>query len=383
MLATLTLLLYISQSTSIADFAKLFNDSTVNTTKPANRSVVSTTQLTTTQLSTTQLSTTRFVSQCSLIKEFRLNVSSHQNTKTYNIGILVIVDNHNTDKDYKIATDSLICYARLQNYTMEHVYIDENADLIKMCPHKDKMLRRHCVAAHYIKKHDWTLFVDADIGVINPNHRIEEYIDDTVPLIFYDRFYNWEVAAGSYLAKNSEYASYFLNEWANFEYRLPNSFHGTDNGLLHMILIEQLAPFAVIERGICQRWLNNSKSYDDLFVFQACTRMVLGANRHWPGKLKLLGKGKAWSRDGWITGTKYCAHDFLFHGWKLSKLGGEWHMPFANPDDLAKCDKGFATFTTKPGVLASVDEIEDIMCRKYVDVERNLFQNVGRLGQKF
>ena len=96
------------------------------------------------------------------------------------------------------------------------------------------MLKRQCIATHYIKKYDWTLFLDGDIGVINPNHRIEEYIDDTVNLIFYDRYFDWEVTAGSYLAKNSPYTTYFLNEWANFQYRLPNSRNGRDNGLLHV-----------------------------------------------------------------------------------------------------------------------------------------------------
>lgn len=48
---------------------------------------------------------------------------------------------------------------------------------------------------------DWVLFLDADIGVINPDHLIEEFIDPSYDLIFYERSYNLEIAAGSYLAR--------------------------------------------------------------------------------------------------------------------------------------------------------------------------------------
>ncbi|KHJ75284.1 hypothetical protein OESDEN_25100 [Oesophagostomum dentatum] len=72
------------------------------------------------------------------------------------------------------------------------------------------------------------------MGVVNPKRRIEEYIDPSAEIIFYDRFYNWEVAAGAYLAKNTEWTVEFLNGFANYENRLPKSFHGTDNGGLHV-----------------------------------------------------------------------------------------------------------------------------------------------------
>jgi hypothetical protein len=57
----------------------------------------------------------------------------------------------------------------------------------------------------WMKDNQWTadyvLFMDSDIAVINPRHRIEEFIDDRFDLTFYDRFFNREIMAGSFLAR--------------------------------------------------------------------------------------------------------------------------------------------------------------------------------------
>ncbi|VDM60162.1 unnamed protein product [Angiostrongylus costaricensis] len=81
---------------------------------------------------------------------------------------------------------------------------------------------------------DYILFLDSDMGVVNPKRRIEEFLDENAEVIFYDRFYNWEVMAGSYLIKNSNWSRTFLQGFADYEFRLPKSFHGMDNGAIHV-----------------------------------------------------------------------------------------------------------------------------------------------------
>ncbi|RCN51242.1 hypothetical protein ANCCAN_02603, partial [Ancylostoma caninum] len=97
-----------------------------------------------------------------------------------------------------------------------------------------RFFQRHCIVANTLPQYDYILFMDADMGVVNPKRRIEEYLDSKADIIFYDRFYNWEIAAGSYLVKNTTWSQNFLYGLANYENRLPNSFHGTDNGGLHV-----------------------------------------------------------------------------------------------------------------------------------------------------
>ena len=52
-----------------------------------------------------------------------------------------------------------------------------------------------------MNNYDYVVFVDSDMGVINPNRSIEEFLIDDKHLIFYNRIFNIEVAAGGYIAK--------------------------------------------------------------------------------------------------------------------------------------------------------------------------------------
>ncbi|VDM77544.1 unnamed protein product [Strongylus vulgaris] len=157
------------------------------------------------------------------------------------------------------------------------------------CRHRDTMFRRHCVVAEVLKTTDWVLFIDADIGVINPNRLIEEYIDTNYDITFYDRFCSWEVAMGSYIVKNTDFSRIFLMNFANFETHLPDSFHGSDNGAIHAYLLETLAPESRREAHVCYSIWHQSSSFDDLFLYEACIRSVLGSQRDF-GKVRIVRK---------------------------------------------------------------------------------------------
>uniref|UniRef100_A0A8R1DIK4 Glycosyltransferase family 92 protein n=2 Tax=Caenorhabditis japonica TaxID=281687 RepID=A0A8R1DIK4_CAEJA len=233
----------------------------------------------------------------------------------HRIAIVMVVTSDTKFENYDIAIQSVRCYSRIHNYEFI-VAVDTDFN----CEHKDNYFRRHCVSAKILPLFDAIAFLDADIGIINPKRKIEEYMQDGIDIVFYDRFYNWEVMAGSYIAKNTQYAIDLLNEFADYEFKLPNSFHGTDNGALHIFLAEKLFPNARIQIEICQQVYNKSKDYDDLFTYEACIRAIWGTGTDF-GKVRIMKKGTGWARDGWLTSMVWNEElDFMIHEWKTKQL---------------------------------------------------------------
>ncbi|RCN44997.1 hypothetical protein ANCCAN_08992, partial [Ancylostoma caninum] len=223
---------------------------------------------------------------------------------------------------------SIACYARVWKYDFRVV---NSSDYRDECPHRDKFFRRHCVAARILGAYEYILFLDADIGVVNPKKRIEQFLDAKAEVIFYDRFFNWEVMAGAYLARNTDWTKNFLDGFANYEFRLPKSFHGTDNGALHVsdsrLVVADKAYLAEVILGAnntgltaCLHVYGNSKNFDDLFMYEACVRKLLGNGVHF-GRIKILPKGTAWARDNWMTNSLWNPErDFMMHNWKFTQL---------------------------------------------------------------
>ena len=66
------------------------------------------------------------------------------------------------------------------------------------------MFQRHCITVNLLRDHPeipYLLFMDADMGVVNPNHFIEDYIEPGYDILFYERIMNSEITAGNYIVK--------------------------------------------------------------------------------------------------------------------------------------------------------------------------------------
>ncbi|KAI1693419.1 hypothetical protein DdX_20665 [Ditylenchus destructor] len=179
------------------------------------------------------------------------------------IGVLVIVDNSSGESSYALALKTLKCYCAAQNYTIDVIRLGRDGNYLKNCRQKNFYLQRHCFTVEYMKsKPDlkWILFLDGDIGVINPRHEIEEFIDERtdseIELIFYERLITWEIMAGSYLAKNTPFVHDFLTEWSN--YTSNNAFHQDDQGPLHQVFLKRFVPSRASYR-ICEELYNTSR----------------------------------------------------------------------------------------------------------------------------
>lgn len=135
---------------------------------------------------------------------------------------------------------------------------------------------RHCASAVYLSKTDWLLVLDADNGVINFDHCIEEYIRPEVDIIHSERFHNGEITASNYIVKNSQYSYDYLMQWSNYERRL---FANYDNGALHYHLLKSLNLEWMTNETLadCKK-MGNSGIFSGYSNFVGCVKKALRGN---------------------------------------------------------------------------------------------------------
>ncbi|RCN52019.1 hypothetical protein ANCCAN_01807 [Ancylostoma caninum] len=231
------------------------------------------------------------------------------------------------------------------------------------------------------------LLTTANIEIsVHIGTRIEEFFDNNAQIIFYDRFYNFEVMSGSYIVKNSDWSRDFLHGFANYEYRLPNSIHGSDNGALHAYLAEMILPPTNTELPTCFRLYNESRGFGDLFTFEACIRNILGYGSSF-GNIKILRKGTGWARDPRMTNSKWSKErDFMIHNWKKTsqkkynntpiplKAGPSedwfnWYNPIVGYFELDLCTSRNTTWNYDENLVESYEAIEERLKEYEQEVE--------------
>uniref|UniRef100_A0A1I7TGF2 Nucleotid_trans domain-containing protein n=1 Tax=Caenorhabditis tropicalis TaxID=1561998 RepID=A0A1I7TGF2_9PELO len=274
-----------------------------------------------------------------------LNISSER------IAIVIVLAEGVERKFYEIAIDSVECYSKAHGYQ----FILTN-DRNWGCDHlNDKFFRRHCVISKILPKYEAVLHLDADIGVVNPKRKLEEFLDPNFDIIFHDRHFSPEIGMASYLIRNTGYSRTLIKEFSEYEKHLPDgSFHGTDNGAIHMFLAEKLFPKNPIDLELCRRAWRNSRNVADQFAYTTCIRAMFGATTDF-GTIRILKKGTGYVRDDWLTsGIWSPERDFMLHGWKMNQLKATpreafeaepmkqtvWYSPFQGGFDLDRCTFG-------------------------------------------
>ncbi|CAD5219267.1 unnamed protein product [Bursaphelenchus xylophilus] len=259
-----------------------------------------------------------------------------------NVHIVVIQADLKQSRQYALPQATLRCYSAFHNYTLAAINFAEHVEYAEKCPGEIFVFRRHCALSHYMENHpeaEWLLFLDADIGVVNPNHLIEEYLKHESDLTFYTRAFNYEVMAGVYIVKNNNFSRQFLMKWSRYEVLQPKAVPGSDNGAIHKVLLDEFASKASkSEASVCQHLWEKSKKITDIFVFESCVRSILGFRSRLEsaeGSATILfNHGDYLARDGWMSGNAWSDQDFLFHGWqekrrnRLHVFAG-WKSPFA------------------------------------------------------
>ncbi|XGW23675.1 hypothetical protein V3C99_005696 [Haemonchus contortus] len=303
-------------------------------------------------------------------------------TPALKIGIVTVLGAYGDRAKYRTAMSTMECYALRHNYTYLVLIA---SDYGKECTHKDVTFQRHCIVARLLESFDWILFVDADIGVVNEDSELEKFLDPTKDIIFYSRFFNHEIMAGSYLVKRSAFSKRFLRGWADYEFSLPKSFHGRDNGAIHMWIIKQL-PSPGME--LCEELWNAARDYTSLSYYTVCCRQIL--KKTISPNIKILEKGQGWARDGWLTNGHWNPEiDFMFHARKeadkkkykmedIRQLDGPqffpWFDTLSSPVILEECGKEELHWNHDPHLILSKFTILQHLnkWKKYVDKEFQL-----------
>uniref|UniRef100_A0A914YHC0 Uncharacterized protein n=1 Tax=Panagrolaimus superbus TaxID=310955 RepID=A0A914YHC0_9BILA len=118
--------------------------------------------------------------------------------------LLVVIEKRVQLGAYQLAQKTMECYAKINGYKLIQVFIDESPEMQKLCPQKHIWFRRNCVTLKTLQQNPdikYLFFFDADIGVVNPNHRLEEYINPKYDLSFYERTFDYDIMTGSVIIK--------------------------------------------------------------------------------------------------------------------------------------------------------------------------------------
>uniref|UniRef100_A0A183UFE4 Hexosyltransferase n=1 Tax=Toxocara canis TaxID=6265 RepID=A0A183UFE4_TOXCA len=302
-------------------------------------------------------------------------------------------------RHYRVAQETLECYLRSVNYNLLLVDLDSDKRVMKECKHDQVFFKKHCAASVYLEDTDWMLVLDADTGVVNPNHCIEEWIDPRVDLIFYERFLNWEIASGNYLChvlnaqqvKNTPFARNFLRKWADWQYTQPSNWNGAitvfcrlavhacTREYFQMHILQTVLPDAKQEIRNCDAIWHRGTDYDTYMAFVTCVKIYLGATRVWPGKIRILRRAHGWVRDGYLTAERWSDRDFMLHGWKLQKIGeAGWESPFTDVMNAEECGQNFDAWHWRNTSHVSDEKIKKMLSEFEYHAARN-YPKVAKL----
>jgi len=287
----------------------------------------------------------------------RLNMGECK--KTFgNVIVFVAVVESSYKTHYRVAQQSLECYLKSTNYTFLLIDLDHDERVNKFCKHDQLFFKKHCAASVYLADADWMLVLDADAGVVNPNHCIEEWIDDRVDLVFYERYFNWEIASGNYLVRNTEFARNFLMKWADWQFIQPQNWNGADNGVLQIHILQTVLPDARAEIKACDAVWHRGNNYETYMAYVTCVKVTLGAKRLYPGMLRIHRRGHGWVRDGYMTADSWSEFDFMLHGWKAQEINTNgWSSPYTSMFNVSECGNGYSGWNWRKEKRVSVDAI--------------------------
>ncbi|KAK6012545.1 hypothetical protein OSTOST_22305, partial [Ostertagia ostertagi] len=105
-------------------------------------------------------------------------------------------------------------------------------------------------------------------------------------------------------------------------------------------LTQKLIDTGDIEFDQCMTYWSTKIGHD---ASLACGRLVLGYQRLWPKKVRIYKKAHSWIRDSALTSNFWCESDFLLRDWQEKSIERDLWMSPNDSEDPATCElKGTA-----------------------------------------
>ncbi|CEF69033.1 Protein of unknown function DUF273 family-containing protein [Strongyloides ratti] len=252
------------------------------------------------------------------------------------IAIVVVVDVNSIDYN-KENFETIKCYSLHNSYSFVVITILSYPHLFIDCKQKSFVFQRHCVVAKFAEKYQkifkYIIFVSENVGIINPVHKLENYLlKKNEEMIFYEKISNNEISTDSYIFKNTNYSRNFLKFFANYECSVPEMYNKNDNSAIQTVFVTLFGgdQYLNIYNHCINIWFKGTTLNENI-IFESCMRWLLSMLNENEGKsymlfddkrVVLLGKKskRKWIRDGKLYNWHFGYKDFFFSNWNTNKL---------------------------------------------------------------
>jgi len=214
------------------------------------------------------------------------------------------------------AVHSMRCYCKMRGY---HLYQFNKSGGIQNEIHNmmaanhaaqtcsnfpNYIKKRHCIVLHMLSYYDYVIHIDADTGVMNPQHCFEDFINPDVDLHFLLRVHTNEIQAGHYILKNTVISKAFFSSYLAGRLDFINEQPKLQQKISETFLPPDLHSKCLVKKG------------EDYFKWVRCLVSSLHSLKTGKKRLLLYSRAHAFVRDGWANRYHWSAVDFMLHAMK-------------------------------------------------------------------
>ncbi|KAI0564392.1 hypothetical protein FGB62_26g34 [Gracilaria domingensis] len=201
------------------------------------------------------------------------------------VTLIIVSDREHLDK-YASQARSIQCYANTHGYDFVTLEPESYAPDCKTA-YRIIQFQKPCTVGQWLltqPENAEAVVFDGDVIGGTSNISLSQWLKKpyglTYDLAFYERSWNFEVMSGNYVIRNTPFTRLFMHHWASFDTIRPKGYDATDNGAIHLAILDALGI-----RGR-QRCLDLYRALEapvtnlfPYFEFVACTKALLGPPR--------------------------------------------------------------------------------------------------------